>query len=550
MIDQASVFAERFKGNPQVLQATVLGQGNIPGLDPYTALNALRLIKESNAAQMAAQAQQPTSSPSIVAENMAPPPMQQGLGAMVPNAMGQAPQQAPQGQAPQAPQAPVMQASGGLAGMPVPEEDYAAGGIVAFAGPTRANNSSLVTDDEARVQEAIANEERLANYGTDKEFWPGTSNGEEISSTDAGTDDATKKFNSLLGAQITKMQGRKARTSPDDQETLFEKFLARETKNAGPDIYAAEIARGAQEETDRGKRRNTGEAMALLTAAGAVLKGRNLSEGASNALPAYASAMNEVDRADQAVKSANAKMQFALKDAQRKERAGNVRAATASMENYRKFQQDENKAEFELDHAVANLAAKGVVGNRPTGKGAGAQPSAFNVLYDAKQALSKDPKNPLLQAAVRNAEQAAAITKASTSYSVTDVLEGGPKGRKLESDADIAQAKLNADIAEKAAKAIDSSLFRNPEYVAATRAESTARVNGQPYTGKTAKQVRDALVNDEIKRIRTNNRGGAAAPPVPTALSLPANKTDLQPNQIYNTAKGLAVWNGTSFVPQ
>jgi hypothetical protein len=38
MIDQASVFAERFRGNPQVLQATVLGQGNIPGLDPYTAL--------------------------------------------------------------------------------------------------------------------------------------------------------------------------------------------------------------------------------------------------------------------------------------------------------------------------------------------------------------------------------------------------------------------------------------------------------------------------------------------------------------------------------
>ena len=51
MIDQASVFAERYKGNPQVLQATVLGQGNVPGLDPYTALNALKLIKESNMMQ-------------------------------------------------------------------------------------------------------------------------------------------------------------------------------------------------------------------------------------------------------------------------------------------------------------------------------------------------------------------------------------------------------------------------------------------------------------------------------------------------------------------
>ena len=104
MIDQASVFAERYKGNPQVLQATVLGQGNIPGLDPYTALNALKLIKESNMMAMAGRAQQPTSSPSIVAETLAPAPSPQGLGAMVPNTMGQMPPGAPQGLAAMAPQ--------------------------------------------------------------------------------------------------------------------------------------------------------------------------------------------------------------------------------------------------------------------------------------------------------------------------------------------------------------------------------------------------------------------------------------------------------------
>jgi len=124
MIDKASVFAERFKSNPQVLQATVLGQGTDPSLDPYTALRALQLIKESNAMMMARQAQQPTSAPSIASQAVAP----QGLAGMLP--MG-----APAGQMPQmaqAPQAPVMQASGGLAGMYTPEEDYAEGGIVAF----------------------------------------------------------------------------------------------------------------------------------------------------------------------------------------------------------------------------------------------------------------------------------------------------------------------------------------------------------------------------------------------------------------------------------
>jgi hypothetical protein len=174
--------------------------------------------------------------------------------------------------------------------------------------------------------------------------------------------------------QIAKMQGKGARTtSPDDIKKLRAEFLAREVRNAGPDIYEPEIARGAQDETDRAKRRNTGEAMALLTAAGKVLKGRNIAEGASEALPAYAGAMGEVDRADQAIKTANAKMQFALKDAQRKERAGNNRAADAAMENYRKFQQDENKAEFDRDNAVANLAAKGITGNRARA-GAGAGP--------------------------------------------------------------------------------------------------------------------------------------------------------------------------------
>ena len=507
MIDQASVFAERFKGNPQVLQATVLGQGDIPGLDPYTALNALRLIKESNAMQTAAQAQQPTSSPSIVAENMAPPPMQQGLGAMVPNTMGQAPQgqapqgQAPQGQAPQAPQAPVMQASGGLAGMPVPEEDYAAGGIVAFQ--EGGLNSALTLPPETPY-----NSEETGVYP-------------EVDNTNAGTGSATERFNSLLEKQIATMQGRKAKkTSPTDQDTLFAKLLARETTNAGPDIYAAEIARGAQEETDRGKRRKTGEAMALLTAAGAVLKGRNLSEGASNALPAYASAMNEVDRADQAVKSANAKMQFALKDAQRKERAGNVRAAIASMESYRKFQQDENKAEFDLDNAVANLAAKGVMGNRTTGKGAGAGagPKVPEQLYAdnvANMMMTNKPKPGESQDAFTARIRALAgdltarQTRASTSYGVTDF---GPN--KNENAAAIIKSKENL-AAQTALAELKFNKARYKKYV-------------ESFGGDEAKAVKAFK-----QEYSTKNPGGEiedfAFTPTPNATSKSTNKKPAPP---------------------
>jgi len=415
MIDMASVYAERYKQNPQALQAAVMGQSPDPKLDPYTALNALKLVKESQRMAMAGQAQQPSSSPSIVAENMAPPPMMQGLGAMVPGAMGQAPQGMPQ--RPPTPQPTMQAASGGLAGMYTPEEDYAAGGIVAFNG----EDNSYVGGELTVPPGTPYSEDETGIYVDD--------DADTDTATDAGTGSATDRFNSLLIKQIENMQKRRARkTNPAEQEALRAKFLERETKNAGPDIYGPEIARGAQEDADRAKRRNTGEAMALLTAAGAVLKGRSLSEGASNALPAYAGAMGEVDRADQAMKTANAKMQFALKDAQRKERMGNLRAADASMENYRKFQQDENKAEFDLNNAVANLAAKGVTGNRARA-GAGGGPKyqeqilQNNVDYFRSTLKQKPNETPeAFDARVRKtaSDEAAKQLKASTSSSVTD----------------------------------------------------------------------------------------------------------------------------------
>jgi len=141
MIDMASVYADRFKNNADALRAAVMGQSPDPKLDPYTALNALKLVNESQRMAMASQAQQPTSSPSILAENLAPPATSQGLAGMVPMGAptGQMPQgmppqgMPPQGMPPQGmPQQTMQAASGGLANMYTPEEDFAEGGIIAF----------------------------------------------------------------------------------------------------------------------------------------------------------------------------------------------------------------------------------------------------------------------------------------------------------------------------------------------------------------------------------------------------------------------------------
>jgi hypothetical protein len=160
MIDQASVFADRFRNNRQALQAAVLGQNS--GVDPYTALRALQLLKESDSMQMAQQGQQPTEGPSLLQEAMQQP---QGLAGMP---IGQP---VPGQQMPQAPQQ-----SGGLEAIPVPDQMFsgAGGGIVAFAnkgsvpGPEDVNERWQ--DMERRSYETSAEFVQRVEKAKQKEF--------------------------------------------------------------------------------------------------------------------------------------------------------------------------------------------------------------------------------------------------------------------------------------------------------------------------------------------------------------------------------------------
>jgi hypothetical protein len=382
MIDMASVFAERYKQNPQALQAAVLGQSPDPRLDPYTALNALRLVKESNMMAMARQGQQPTSSPSIVAENMAPNPMQQGLGAMIPGAMGQgapAPQGmpaqgmpaqgqgalAPQGMAPQG-QAPVMQRSGGLAGMPIPDYEYAQGGIVAF------KDEGLVKgrDYTQEVLDSIADDKRREDYGTEQE--PGWNQDDGKGS---GSSMGQNPFNPYLIEAIESMKNYDEKTmSEADQDAAYRKAFAREKELSGPDIYAPANQTLAKRESAIAGDERYGQGLALLSAAGNILKGRNFAEGASNAAPAFAQQMADIKRASIQEQRSIEQMKFAYADAQRKENIGMHRAAQASVESARKFQQDANAAGLNKLRGIAQVAAQGATANKPYARGAGSGP--------------------------------------------------------------------------------------------------------------------------------------------------------------------------------
>jgi hypothetical protein len=393
----ASVYAARYRKQPDMLRAAVMGQSPDPKLDSYTALNALRLVKEADMMAMAGQAQQPTSAPSLVAQAFAPPPMMQGLGAMVPGAMsgqGMPPQGMPPQQRAPMPQPTMQAASGGLAGMYTPEEDYAAGGIVAF------QDRGYVNPNLTEGMEATAvTDDPLARLMAE------TQGGQPSMSALGRAQEALDKYMDFEPKEM----------SAKEQEAFLDRYMARVKKAGGPDIYApAKEELKTRREALAGDRR-TGEGMALLTAAGKVLKGRSLAEGASEALPAYAQQIGEVRRAEQQEKRAIEQMNFALADAERKERMGDARGAQAALAEARKFQQDANRAQGDKLRYGADIAAR-TVGYSKVNKGAGSGTDKEQPLDRVTAAMSdrliemraKNPDDPqikILEAKIKDRKE-------------------------------------------------------------------------------------------------------------------------------------------------
>ena len=549
MIDMASVFADRYKKTPKVLSDAVMGQSIDPSLDPYTALNALKLVNESQRMAMAGQAQQPTSSPSIVAQNVAPP-MQRGLGAMVPGAMGQAPQgmppqgMPPQGMPPQGmPQQTMQAASGGLAGMYSPEEDYAEGGIVAFDG----TNGSLVRDEDAPAyvydpnsasQMRISESDITGDDTFDRDLY------DDTDGTETGFLAAQKLANRRI-ASLGKVERKKF-----DRAGFIKDYMDQVKKEGGVNIYDEEMARGPQDEADRAKARRVGEAGAYFTAAGKVLKGRSLAEGASEALPAFGSAMSEVEKLDQAAKQANSKMQFALKDAKRKERMGDLRGAAAAAELARKYEQDENKFEFDRARYGADAAVRNVMANRPLRSASGAgSDKALKLNEDlgaAEVAYEMDPSE-------KNRQRVVALRRTVDRVKTT---ESGPG--KLGAQ----ESQIFVGAADKATNSARKRGNQDAAYLAAYRNRDNAAASNRMreiYAEEIQKFFPNTPLSDLLAAAPPGDLMPASAgapapaaskPAAQKALPVPASKDDLKINQLYNTNQGLGIWNGKSFTAQ
>lgn len=369
-IDTAAILAAKYKNDPAPLKAAVLGQGDA-SINPYAALRALQLQQEAQRFQMAQaamQGQQYQNQPSMVEQAVMP-----GMQQPQPQQPPMPPQAQPQEPAPE-----------GLAGMPVPEQNFAPGGIVAFAGGPE--DGSLVEDE----------------YGGDIPF-----GAIEDMRPSPGSPASYEQFAAMLPGLMRNVQEQEFQ--PMSEEDFARTLTSRRAlleQGAGPSPFAGFQAQLAELQQGRAKNLKEASGLALLAGIEDVLKPGGLMRGLGGAAGKFSSVYGQALAADKAEQRALMSMNMNLATAKRNEDLGLNREALAAANQAR---QDYNSAQrFKIDKtkALANLAISGARATKPTG-GADKGPKNFDALaqsyfdadLEANAALPKDKQ--LSEKAVR-----------------------------------------------------------------------------------------------------------------------------------------------------
>ena len=299
MIDTASILAHRYGKNRAVLTAALLGQPvQDPEVDAYSALRAMQLLKESDRMAMAQQARGPAGpQPSLAEEATAPD--QQGLAALVgaPVMAQQAPAAAPEMRA----------ASGGLASMPTSDDDYAEGGIVAFAAGGRPSSADYMRQALENIPQPTSLEEREAGMTGQQEY-----------------------VNKLFGPD---------RMAPylEDIAKERQEISGNRDKNLGYALLAASQAAVAKPATGKG----LSAIVPGLAAAGA----------------AFGAEMQKLDKEDREAKRALRQSEMTLAAAQQARDDGKTKQAISLFDKYNDQQRDAQKMVSEVNAKNAQIQA-------------------------------------------------------------------------------------------------------------------------------------------------------------------------------------------------
>lgn len=379
-IDTAAILAARYHKNPAPLKAAVLGQGDA-NINPYAALRALQLQKEAERyemAQAAMRGQQMQNQPSMVEQALSPTPPQmqqpQGLPAMQQPQMPQQMQQ-PQG-LPAMQQAQPQQPSPGLEGMPMPEGEYAGGGIVAFAGDPE--DGSFV--DDGGEQLSMADLAELQERSENIQPSPG--------------DPVThNSISQQLPGLLKNIENAEYKAfTPEQYKDVFTKRRALLEEGTEPSPYGALKEQIAGLEAGREKELGQAKGMALLAAAGDVMQPGGLLRGLGAAGKTFAGMYGQAMQADKAEKRALMSMQFNLADAQRKEKMGLNREAIAAADQARQDNTAAQTFALRKSQALASVATGMAKATRPTGTRA---PTSYDNLVSGLYGELKEKNDKL-----------------------------------------------------------------------------------------------------------------------------------------------------------
>jgi hypothetical protein len=290
------------------------------------------------------------------------------------------------------PQQPMQAASGGLAGMPTSDEDYAAGGIVAFNGTNGSLVANAATDDDTR---------RLVGSGDDGD--DGSSAGMNFpmftSTGDAKT--YATLAEKLPGAIENLTDFEYKSLTPKERRQVEMDEIAAYREAMGPNT--AMEALKADTEARKGERsRNLeeGKGIALLKAAQAVVQGNNWARAFAGAGAAFGEEYNRALQADKAEKRSIAVAEFNMADAQRKENLGLFKEGRAAGDRAVTAQAAAERARLDKTKAVVDALNKGMNVTKPlrSAFGGAGGPKPLKVPEDAaaltKQIIALEAKNP------------------------------------------------------------------------------------------------------------------------------------------------------------
>jgi len=302
-IDKASILADRYKNNRGQLAAALMGQPvQDQSIDAYSALRAMQLLKESDRMAMAQQARGPSGEQPSLAEAAVTPDQSMGLAGMA--------GQPVMTQAPPAMPGPEMQAaSGGLASLPTSDDDYAEGGIVAFAAGGRPSSADYLKEAFANIPKPATFEERESGMTAQRDY-------------------------------VNKLYG------PDRMAPFLE-----------------DIAKEKQEISGRGDK-NLG--YALIAAAQGIVSDPNLARATGKAMGAFGAEMQKFEKEDREAKRALRQSEMTLAAAQQARDDGKTKEAISLFDKYDTQRQNAGKmlaevnmkgAEIEKGMEVARLQA-------------------------------------------------------------------------------------------------------------------------------------------------------------------------------------------------